>query len=106
MEIVSVPIIVSVVCVIMQLLKGVFKSNSNFLRLIPVLSAVIGALIGVIVFYSAPAMIPAANAFMALLIGGASGLASTGCHQIFKQLKSDSGSDERSQNDNDSDKSE
>lgn len=88
MEIVSVPIIVTVVCGIMELLKGVFGCKEKFLRLIPVLSAMTGAIFGVVIFFAAPALIPAENAFMALLIGGASGLASTGAHQVFKQLKS------------------
>jgi hypothetical protein len=45
-------------------------------------------------------MIPATNAFAAILIGAASGLAATGTNQIFKQMtkkdeedKSDGGTD-------------
>lgn len=87
MEIVSVPIIVVVVYAIIQLLKGVCNSSEKFLRLVPLLSAILGAAIGVIVFFSARSLIPADNVFMALVIGGVSGLSSTGCHQVVKQLK-------------------
>lgn len=87
MEIVSVPMIVTIVCGIMELLKGVVNRNEKFLRLIPLLSSITGAALGVIIFFAAPAIIPAENAFMALLIGGASGLASTGANQVVKQLK-------------------
>lgn len=88
MEIVSVPVIVVVVCVIMELLKGILGNKEKFMRLIPVFSAITGALIGMIIFFAAPSIIPADNLFMALLIGAASGLASTGAHQVLKQLKS------------------
>ncbi len=87
MEIVSVPVIVTAVCAIMELLKGVFGCKEKFLRLIPLLSAITGAAMGIIMFFAAPSLIPAENAFMALLVGGASGLASTGAHQVLKQLK-------------------
>lgn len=87
MEIVSVPVIVAAVCGVIELLKGVFRNSEKFLRLIPIISAVFGAVAGVVIFFAAPGIIPADNAFMALLIGIASGLASTGCHQVVKQLK-------------------
>ncbi|MGI6522817.1 MAG: hypothetical protein ACOX2Y_02930 [Christensenellales bacterium] len=44
---------------------------------------------GVIAFYAAPEIIPANNVLLALLIGGSSGLAATGTHQVFKQLHKD-----------------
>jgi hypothetical protein len=42
--------------------------------------------LGIAAFFALPGIIPADNAFVALLIGASSGLAATGTHQVFKQL--------------------
>ena len=88
-EIISVPIIVTAVYWIMNLYKYITKSKEKYIRLIPVISAILGAVFGVIAFYAAPEIIPANNVLLALLIGGSSGLAATGTHQVFKQLHKD-----------------
>lgn len=53
------------------------------------IAAILGATLGLISFFISPEIIPADNFIMALLIGGASGLAATGTNQIFKQIKKD-----------------
>ena len=53
------------------------------------IAAILGATLGLISFFISPEIIPANNFIMALLIGGASGLAATGTHQVFKQLHKD-----------------
>ena len=88
-EIISVPIIVTVVYWIMNLYKYITKSKEKYIRLIPVISAILGATLGLTSFFISPNIIPANNFIMALLIGGASGLAATGTNQIFKQIKKD-----------------
>lgn len=85
-EMVSVPVIVSIVYVAMQLYKYVVNGSEKWIRLIPVWGAILGVVLGVIAFYAVPGIVPADNVFTAILIGGASGLAATGTNQIFKQL--------------------
>lgn len=84
-EIISVPVIVSLVYGILAIYKQIVKSE-NLIRLIPLWAALLGAILGVIAFYAVPEIIPADNILMAILIGGASGLAATGTNQIYKQL--------------------
>ena len=88
-EIISVPIIVTAVYWIMNLYKYITKRKEKYIKLIPVISAISGAVFGLTSFFISPEIIPADNFIMALLIGGASGLAATGTNQIFKQIKKD-----------------
>lgn len=54
-------------------------------RKIPVLMGVCGAVLGVVAFYIAPAIIPADDIITAIAIGIVSGFTSTGINQIYKQ---------------------
>lgn len=85
-EIVSVPVIATAVYWVVNLIKYAVKSNEIFMRLIPLIAAVLGAGLGIIAFYALPSVIAADNWLMALLIGGASGLSATGVNQVIKQL--------------------
>lgn len=85
-EVVSVPIIVSIVYGALALYKHIVDGKEKFIKIIPVIAAVLGVVLSIIAFYAAPAIIAADNIFTAILIGGASGLAATGTNQIFKQL--------------------
>lgn len=89
LDIVIVPLIVAIVYGCIELLKKAVGNNEKVLRFIPLIAAALGAVFGVIAFYSAPEIIPASNVLLALLIGGSSGLAATGTHQVFKQLHKD-----------------
>ncbi len=86
LDIVIVPLIVAIVYGCIELLKKAVGNNEKVLRFIPLIAATLGAVFGVIAFYAAPEIIPASNVLLALLIGGSSGLAATGTHQVFKQL--------------------
>lgn len=88
LEITSVPVIVSITYGVLALYKHFVKAE-KWIKIIPILAAVLGAGLGVAAFYITPEIIPAGNVFVALLIGGASGLAATGTNQIFKQLTKD-----------------
>jgi predicted phage tail protein len=99
-DFVAVPIIVTVVYTLISLLKKETKGNEKVMSRLPIIAAVLGAILGVIGFFAAPAIVPAENVFTALLIGIGSGLAATGTNQIFKQMgkkdeegKSDDGND-------------
>ncbi|MCL2797177.1 MAG: phage holin family protein [Firmicutes bacterium] len=85
-DFVAVPIIVTVVYTLISLLKRETKGNEKVMSRLPIIAAVIGAVLGVIGFYAVPGIIPAENIFTALLIGIGSGLAATGTHQVFKQM--------------------
>ena len=85
MEIVSIPVIVTIVCGAMELLKKTINKE-GFNRFIPMCSVILGAILGLIAFYANPVIIPADNVLVALIIGGASGWAATGANQTVKQL--------------------
>ena len=87
LEIVSVPAIATIVYWVINLIKYTAKENETFKRFIPLISAALGAVLGVVAYYAVPNIIPAANVVVAIVIGGASGLTATGTNQIIKQLK-------------------
>lgn len=88
LEVVCVPVIVTLVFSIMELYKRfIAKDKKILVSIIPIIAAVIGVVAGIICFYACPTIISATDIWSAMLIGGASGLSATGCNQIFKQLK-------------------
>lgn len=89
LNLISVPAIATAVYLIIEILKKVFNNNEKFLRVIPLVSLLIGSVAGVVCFYFIPSIIPAANVVVAIIIGAASGLTATGTNQIFKQLNKD-----------------
>ena len=85
-NIVSVPVIATIVYWVINLIKYTVNNSEKFKRLIPIVSAVIGACLGIVAFYVVPGVVPADNMLMATVIGGASGLTATGTNQVLKQL--------------------
>jgi len=79
----TVPVIITVTYGVINILKRETKST---IKNLPLVAAIIGAILGAIAFFAAPGIMPTTNAFTAILIGGASGLAATGSHQILKQF--------------------
>ena len=61
--------------------------TEKLIRFIPLIALGIGIILGLVFYFACPSIISASNWFVAILIGGASGLSATGCNQIFKQLK-------------------
>ena len=86
-EFAAVPLIVTTVYLLVTLLKKEADGNERLMTRLPVIAAILGALLGIGGFYLAPTIIPADNLLTALLIGIGSGLAATGTNQIFRQLK-------------------
>jgi len=86
LQIISVPVIATIVYWIINLIKYTTNNNKKFYRFIPLTAAGIGAVIGVLCFFLAPDVIVADNFLTAFVMGGASGLAATGTNQIIKQL--------------------
>ena len=88
LEIICVPVIVALVYVLIELFKKfVAKDNEKLIRFIPLIALGLGAILGIVFYFACPSIILASNWFIAILVGGASGLSATGCNQIFKQLK-------------------
>ena len=88
LEVICVPVIVALVFVLMEVYKKyIAKENEKLIRFIPLIALGLGVVFGIVFYYAFPTLISASNLFIAILVGGASGLSATGCNQIFKQLK-------------------
>lgn len=87
MDLISVPIIVLCCYMIGEFYKLIFKKNTKKYKLIPILVAFSGGVLGVVIYYTSPDVIlNIDNAWDALLIGILSGFSSTGANQLIKQL--------------------
>ena len=86
MNIVSVPAIATIVYWVINLIKYTVNDSEKFKRLIPIVSAILGAGLGIAAYYIVPDIIIADNLLTAIIIGGASGLSATGTNQIIKQI--------------------
>lgn len=84
MEIVSIPVVATVVYAIIEVYKAVFKSEKAK-RGIPIVAGVLGAILGIVAFFACPAIVPTDNAFLAAVMGLFSGLGAVGVNQIYKQ---------------------
>ena len=82
----SVPVIVSIVYGCINLYKQLIDGEEKYMRLIPIIAAIIGAAVGIFAYYAFPAVLTAENIWQAVIIGAASGLTATGANQIFKQI--------------------
>ena len=85
LTLISVPAIATIVYWVIYLIKTAVNKET-FNRFIPLVAATLGVICGVIAFFVMPQIIPAENVFVAIIIGGASGLTATGTNQIIKQL--------------------
>ena len=75
-----------------EIYKVIFKKNTKKYKLIPILVAVFGGVLGVVIYYTAPTVIfNVDNVYSALLIGIISGFASTGTNQLIKQINNKGG---------------
>lgn len=84
---VSIPAIASVVYWVVNLMKYTTKNNEKLKTFIPLISAVLGVVCAVVAFFAIPDIVPTDNIFVAVVLGGASGLSATGFNQIIKQVK-------------------
>lgn len=94
LEVVSIPVIVSIVYLVMAIYKKLVENKATiWTSLIPMWAAILGAALGVLAFYVVPEIVPAENVLVAIFIGMSSGLAATGTNQVFKQIKKSSESE-------------
>ncbi len=83
---ISVPAIAAAVYFVMKLIRHAAGGNKKFERFIPLMSAGLGVIFGVVCFFALPAIIPADNVVIAIVIGGASGFTAIGTDQMLKQF--------------------
>lgn len=76
---------IAVVCYFVGFVCKSFN-NETLDRFIPSICGVLGAILGIVVYFAIPNFIPAENWFVALCIGIVSGLSATGINQIYKQF--------------------
>lgn len=87
MDFEGIPIIVVCCYIIGEIYKALFKNKQEAYKLIPVLVALAGGILGVLIYFTAPEMIlNADNLWIALGIGIVSGASATGANQIVKQI--------------------
>lgn len=87
MDFTSVPIIVVCCYIIGEIYKVLFNNKQEAYKIIPIVMAIIGGLLGIIIYLANPEMIlNAENIWIALGIGIVSGASSTGANQIIKQI--------------------
>lgn len=87
MDFTSIPIIVLCCYIIGEIYKVLFKNKQEAYKLIPILVAIVGGVLGVLIYFTAPEMLfNAENFWIALGIGIVSGFSSTGANQVVKQL--------------------
>ena len=87
MDFTSVPIIVVCCYIIGEIYKALFKNKQETYKLIPIVMAITGGLLGIIIYLTNPEMIlKAENSWIALGIGIVSGASSTGANQMIKQF--------------------
>lgn len=79
------PFIILCTYIISDVLKNFFLKSDEDRKHIPPISAAIGGLLGILVFYFVPDAISASNIVEACTSGIASGLAAVGCNQVYKQ---------------------
>ncbi len=86
MQFTSVPIIILCCYILGELYKLVFKKRKSAYQYIPIFLAIIGGILGIIIYLTNKEMIfNSNNIWTALGIGIVSGASSTGTNQIIKQ---------------------
>ena len=97
MDFTCVPIIVVCCYIVGEIYKVLFKNKQEADKLSPILVAILGGLLGILIYLTNPEMVlNADNVWVALGVGIVSGASSTGTNQIIKQLfKKGSNSDEQ-----------
>ena len=87
MDFVAIPIIVVCCYMVGEIYKVLFKKNSKAYKLIPILVAFIGGLLGALIYYTEPnTLFNVDDIYSAILVGLLSGFTSTGANQVVKQL--------------------
>lgn len=81
-----IPFIMIVVYLIIEFIKVVSKNIESVLRLLPIISAILGACISIAIFYLSPNSSISTNILVCVIDGIFAGLSATGSNQLIKQL--------------------
>lgn len=81
------PFTVIVVYLIAELLKATILKDDKSKKMLPVICAVLGAVISLAVYQFYPQGSSSTNYIDAFTNGAFSGIATTGCNQVYKQIK-------------------
>ena len=85
-DIMTIPAIAAIVYTTIDIIKTACGGDEKFKRFIPLISALLGAVLGVVSFYAVPGVVETQNILVAIVMGAASGLSATGTNQAVKQL--------------------
>ena len=87
MNFTAVPIIVICCYLCGEIYKAIFHNNTNAYRFIPIVTSVMGGILGVVIFLTnLEVILDAPNIWIALGVGIVSGASATGANQIIKQI--------------------
>ena len=83
----TLPIIVALTYGMIEILKHLWLKKYNLTKYIPILSSIIGAVLGIAIYFIIPEMMPTVTWYYSIIIGCASGLSAVGINQIKKQAE-------------------
>lgn len=86
MEIITIPIITAITYTVIEIIKYATNNAAILKRFIPLIACALGIACGLIVFFFVPGVMITNNVFIAIVVGGASGLAATGVYENIKNL--------------------
>ncbi len=86
-NITGVPAIVILCYLLVEVIKVFVGKYEKIKELLPLISAFIGAIMGVLLFMFCSEIMPSDTYISSIIIGIFSGLSATGSNQIWKQLK-------------------
>ena len=86
MDFTSIPIIVVCSYLVGELYKLIFQHKTNAYKFIPVVTPIVGGILGIAIFLTAPELLGAQTIWNALLLGIVSGASATGANQIIKKI--------------------
>lgn len=79
--------LVVVLYIIAEIFKATFVKTDRDRAILPFLCAIVGGVLGLVIFIAAPEIIGTNDVFTAIIDGIISGLAATGGNQFIKQIK-------------------
>lgn len=82
----AIPCITVAVYLLAEIFKAITKEKHN--KYIPIVCGTLGAILGIIIFFVAPELIPGKDVFCSLATGIISGFSATGINQVYKQVSS------------------
>lgn len=86
MDFITIPVITAIVYAVIEILKIAFNNSEVYKRFIPLLACGLGIACGLIAFFFIPEVLITTNVCIAVVLGGASGLAATGLYENVKNI--------------------